>query len=95
MNELPQQILIENYVVEIEMLESIVGLLGADNIFEIHGSINDTGNGLIFMAGGYTISLIWAKNFLFLFDSHSRDGSGAFSADGSSIVLSFKSHLNH
>ena len=43
------------------------------------------------MTGGFTIALIWSKNSVFLFDSHSRDSNGAFTTNGSSIALSFKS----
>ena len=46
------------------------------------------------MTGGFTISLIWSKNAVFLFDSHSRDGNGAFTNNGSSVVLSFKSLID-
>ena len=58
MSELPRNILIENTVIEIDMLDNHFGLLGKDNIFEENTLTRDTGNGLIFMTGGFTISLI-------------------------------------
>ena len=73
MSELPHNMFIENYKIEVEMLQHFVELFKQENIFEGHDSITDTGNGLIFMTGGYTLSLIWSKNFVYLFDSHSRD----------------------
>ena len=94
MSELPHNILIENMFIEIDMLDNHFGLLGKNNIFEETALTRDTGNGLIFMTGGFTISLIWSKNAVFLFDSHSRDGNGAFTNNGSSVVLSFKSLID-
>ena len=94
MCELPRNIMIENAVMEVDMLGNYFGLLGKDNIFENNASIRETGNGLIFTTGGFTISLIWSKNSVFLFDSHSRDGNGTFTSNGNSIVLSFKSLID-
>ena len=93
MSELPHNIMIENNVIEVDMLENYFGLLGKDNIFENNASVRETGNGLIFMTGGFTISLIWSKK-VFLFDSHSRDRNGTFTSNGNSMVLSFKSLID-
>ena len=82
MSELPRNVLIENYNIEIEMLDHYYGLLGKKNIFEDHVLIQDTGNGLLLMTGGFTIALIWSKNSVFLFDSHSQDSNGAFTTNG-------------
>ena len=60
MCELPRN-MIENAVIEVDMLGNYFGLLGKDNIFENNASVPETGNGLIFMTGGFTISLIWSK----------------------------------
>ena len=49
------------------------------------------GNGLIFTTNGYCFSLIWAKQNVFLFDSHSRNKEGSFVESGTSILLAFKS----
>ena len=76
MCELPRNIMIENTATEIDMLDNYFGLLGKDNILENNASVHETGNGLIFMTGGFTISLIWSKNSVFLFDSHSRPITG-------------------
>ena len=46
---------------------------------------------LIFTTGGYSISLIWNKSKVFLFDSHSRDNNGLFICNGTSVLLEFKS----
>ena len=69
LNELPHNLPIENHNIEIEKLGHYFGLLGSGNIFENHATTHDTGNGVIFMTCDFTISLIWSKNFVFLFDS--------------------------
>ena len=89
MNELPTDVEIEKHMLKIEMLDNSVGPLGQNSIFSEHVSMFDIGNGLIFTTDGYCFSLIWSKNGVFLFDSHSRDSNGCFTDAGSSIVLSF------
>ena len=91
-NELPHHIMIEDNSIEIEMLTECFGCLGQSDLFENHKINCDFSNGLIFTTGGFSFSLIWSKNSIFLFDSHSRDQTGAFVSTGSSVVLSFK-HL--
>ena len=44
--------------------------------------LNENGDGLLFMAEGYTFSILWSKRNYFLFDPHSH---GAFSDIGSSV----------
>ena len=46
--------------------------------------------GLIFTTNGYCFSLIWAKQNVFRFDSHSRNKEGSLVESGSSIPLAFK-----
>ena len=43
--------------------------------------------------GGFSFSIIWSKNSVFLFDSHSRDENGGFVSNGCSVLLSFR-YLN-
>ena len=94
MSELPNYVLIEDNNVEIEMLSSYSGLLGKNYLFTEHLSYSDIGNGLIFTTGGYSFSLIWSKNSIFLFDLHSRDINGCFTDQGSSVALSFKTLID-
>ena len=89
MNELPNNVQVENNTLKIEMLDHLVGRLGQNSIFSEHASISDIGNGLIFTTAGYCISLIWSKNAIVLFDSHSRDMDGCFTDTGNSILLFF------
>ena len=57
MRELPNRILFENNDVNVEMLANYFGILGQENLFVNHLE-TDIGNGLIFMTGGYSFSLI-------------------------------------
>ena len=52
---------------------------------------SENGDGLLFMSEGYTFSILWSKRNYFLFDPHSRDDHGAFSDNGSSVLLKFSS----
>ena len=87
--ELPETVLINGHVIKVEMLSNINSLLGANNLFDNHEDVLP-GNGLIFTTHGYCFSLIWAKQNIYLFDSHSRNKDGSFIASGSSILLAFK-----
>ena len=91
-DELPQQVLIGNVIVDIEMLGNFYGILGQKDYFKNHNVFNSSnvGNGLIFTTGGYSSSIIWSKNTFVLFDSHSRDRNGCFVSNGTSVTLSFK-----
>ena len=85
---LPETVLINGHVLKVEMLSNVNRLLGASILFD-----NELlpGNGLLFTKNGYCFSLIWAKQNVFLFDSHSRNKEGSFVESGSSIFLAFKS----
>ena len=86
--ELPETVLINGHVLKVEMLSNVNRLLGASILFDKELF---PGNGLIFTTNGYCFSLIWAKQNVFLFDSHSRNKEGSFVESGSSILLAFKS----
>ena len=92
MSELPCSMIIENKNISIEVLNNTHGIFGQYNIFEVHRTLNsaEVGNGLVPMTGGYTIALIWSNSDFFLFDSHSRDQNGGFTAEGATVLLSFK-----
>ena len=89
MNELSNSVQVENNTLKIEMLDNFVGLLGYNSVFANHVSLCDIGNGLIFTTAGYCISLIWSKNYIVLFDSHSRDNDGCFTDAGNAVLLFF------
>ena len=73
--ELPETVLIGGHVIKVEILSNVNRLLAARIVFD-----KDVlpGNGLIFTTNGYCFSLIWAKQIVFLFDSHSRNNEGSF-----------------
>ena len=73
--DLPETVIINGHVLKVEMLSNVNRLLGASILFD-----KDLlpGNGLIFTTNGYCFSLIWAKQNVFLFDSHSRNKEGSF-----------------
>ena len=87
--ELPDVVFIDGRAVNLELLSNVNQLLGASYLFENHK--NDIGNGLIFTTSGFSFSLIWAKQAVYLFDPHSRDSNRSFTPDGSSVLLAFKS----
>ena len=90
-DELPNTLTIGSQLISIEMLTYYSELLDKTDIFEVHKSMTSDSNGLIFTTGGYSISLIWNKSKVFLFDSHSRDNNGLFICNGTSVLLEFKS----
>lgn len=51
----------------------------------------DHGNGAIFTCGDLSISLIWARNSVFVFDSHFRNKEGYQVANGKAVPLEFSS----
>lgn len=91
--ELPSVVNIEQRCVAVVLGDKFTGFLGDVRYFAQHNAMNSAsvGNGLIFIAGGYSVSIIWEKMSIYLFDPHSRDSHGSFSLDGSSILLKFKS----
>ena len=46
-------------------------------------------NGFLLFTDQYTIAVIPSGDFIFLFDSHSRDARGLSVANGSSVLLKF------
>ena len=65
MSELPNQVEIENEIVNVEMLSNHYGTFGQENIFQEHIPTCDVGKGLIIMTNGFSISLIWTKDDVF------------------------------
>ena len=89
--ELPETVLINGHVLKVEMLSNVNRLLGPSISFD-----KDVlpGKGLMFTTNGYCFSLIWAKQNVFRFDSHSINQEGSFDESGSSILLVFKTLSN-
>ena len=63
----------------------------SDSLKKNHDFQENEGNGYLLLFKGYTISITWSKAFFFLFDSHSRDSEGRIVANGTSVLLRFRS----
>ena len=93
-DDLPRTVDIDSDTFNIHMLRNETGLL--NEIIRhnfLYSTLNESenGDGLIFITEGYTFSILWSKRNYFLFDPHSRDNLGAFSDNGSSVLLKFSS----
>ena len=62
-------------------------------ISNVHKNEENTGNGLILIFNGFSMSVIWNKAHFFLFDSHSRDSNGIPCENGTAVLLKFRSLL--
>ena len=62
------------------------------NLFEDIRNLDSsqTGNGAIFTCGGLSVLLIWSRNGIFLFESHSGNIEGFPDPNGSAILLEFR-----
>ena len=87
-DQLPEIICIANHDIDIELLQTYSGLLGHNILFAHYETLLsvERGHGLIFTTGGYSFSLIWANDSVYLFDSHGRDINGLFTEDGSAVL---------
>lgn len=87
-DQLPETIFIEGIRLCITFLENKNGALTPSLNKFLKFSENQ--NGMMFMIGGFTTSIIWNKPHFYLFDSHSRNSDGSFIADGHSVLLKFR-----
>ena len=93
-DELPGNVHIEGCSLNVILLENETGVLNTTdqmNFLKISFQMKtNTGTGAIFFINGYTFALIWNKSGIFLCDSHSRSKEGFITADGTSVLLKFK-----
>jgi len=79
---------------DISFLNNEFGFLnpGQEKSFLLQNKHNDfdSGDGLLFFVKGVCICLIPRKNFVFLFDSHSRNELGQPCPNGFSMLIKFK-----
>ena len=92
-DELPLTFDLENCLVQSQMLHCHSALFSIINLFEHHNNLNadKLGNGAIFTCVGYSIALIWHKNSVYVFDSHSRNEYGEHVENGQAVLLEFRS----
>ena len=57
---------------------------------EIVESYLNIGSGALLIISGYIFGIIWGKDCLYLFDSHSNDYKGNISQNGSAILMKFE-----
>ena len=93
-DELPVNVNIEGHSLGVILLENESGVMNTTEQFNFlkmsFQSEMNTGTGAIFFINGYTFALIWNKSGIFLCDSHSRNNEGFITADGTSVLLKFK-----
>ena len=90
-DELPTTFDLEGCRLVSSIMFSHSGLLTDTNLFNHHTGMlpNELGNGAIFTCAGFSIALIWHKNGVFVFDSHSRNSSGEHVENGYAVLLEF------
>ena len=89
-NELPHVVNIEGWNIHTEFFLRYNDIFGYNNnLFEHIRNLDcsQTGNGAIFTCGGLSVSLIWGRNGVFLFDSHSRNIEGFPDPKSSAVFL--------
>ena len=93
-DELPVNVNIEGHSLGVILLENESGVMNTTEQFNFlkmsFQSKMNTGTGAIFFINGYIFALIWNKSGIFLCDSHSRNNEGFITADGTSVLLKFK-----
>ena len=93
-DELPVNVNIEGHSLGVILLENESGVMNTTEQFNFlkmsFQSKMNTGTGAIFFINGYTFALTWNKYGIFLCDSHSRNNEGFITADGTSVLLKFK-----
>ena len=92
-DELPHVVNIERYNIHIDFFLQHSDIFGYyDNLFEHIRNLDSsqTGNGVIFTCGRLSVSLIWGRNGVFLFDSHIRNIEGFADPKGSAVLLEFR-----
>ena len=92
-DELPLSVNIEGYCIKVGKLMLYSDIFNAIDLFLYHKQITSEvlGNGAIFTCAGFSFALIWNKNSVFVFGSHSRDRNGCRVPNGQSVLLGLRS----
>ena len=90
-DDLPARVSTYDRVVDIIFLENKTGEIKL-NVYRI--SMTDTlstcsnhGKDALLVISGYVLGIIWGRNCFYLFDSHSKDGEGNISQNGTAALL--------
>ena len=91
--DLPQEFLLENYSMNVELLENKTGEIITEayllSIAEIVNSAQEIGTGALLIVNNYILGLIWGNDSIYLFDSHSKDQYSNVSSSGTAVLLKF------
>ena len=94
--EVPTLVKIENCQIGITFLQHYSDLLYC-NLRYCHLLLNhklltsaEIGNGAVFTCTGFSFTLIWRKNTIYVFDAHCRDSEGTDVPNGPAVLLEFK-----
>ena len=93
-DDLPRTVDIYSYPVDIFSLDNKTGEIKLNtylvSLKEIIESCLNIGSGALLIISGYIFGLIWGKECVYLFDSHSNDYEGNISQNGSTILMKFE-----
>ena len=89
--DLPQELMIENCLINVELLENKTGEITAGayllSIAEIVNSARQIGTGALLIVNNYVLGIILGTDSIYLFDSHSKDEYGNLSSSGAAVLL--------
>ena len=93
--DLPQELIIENFLINIKLLENKTGEITAGayllSITEIVNKAEQIGTGALLIVNNYILGLIWGTDSIYLLHSHSKDEYGNLSSSGTAVLLKFDS----
>ena len=93
-DDLPWTVNIYGYSVDIFLLDNKTGEITLNaylvSLKKIIGSCLNIGSGALLIISCYIFGLIWGKECVYLFDSHSKDYEGNISQNGSVILMKFE-----
>ena len=94
-DDLPKSIKLNEAEFNVVKLSNYHGRLSCFETFisNVHKNEENTGNGLVLIFNGFSVSVIWNEAYYFLFDPHSRDSNGLMCENGTAVLLKFHSLL--
>ena len=93
-DNLPRTVSIHSYSVDIFLLDNKTGEITLyAYLVSLKGIIDsclNIGSGVLLIIRGYIFGLLWGKECVYLFDSHSKDFGGNISQNGYAILMNFE-----
>ena len=97
-DDLPARVSIYDSAVDIVFLENKTGEITLNvyliSMTDILSTCSNHGKGALLIISGYVLGIIWGRNCFYLFDSHSKDGEGNVSQNGTAVLLKFDTFSN-